>query len=215
MQILGLNQYNALSLPDGSVVIAFGLLDQVQSDDELAFVLAHELGHIRLNHFAADVKAAKRQQTMSKLGQAFVVGAAVAGGVSSVSSGASALGRRRRGRLCRRPPRVGRRGHGPLPERRWSRPPGRAPTRTRPTPSASTWRWPTSTRPKPPRPRCSTSIQADADNRAAQTEALNAKIKEELGKAAGEAAIKAVYSGGFSGAGRPRQPAQGRRPASP
>ena len=57
MHILGVDYYNAYSLPDGSIVVAFGLLDQAQSDDEVAFVLAHELGHVRLGHFAA--KAAR------------------------------------------------------------------------------------------------------------------------------------------------------------
>jgi predicted Zn-dependent protease len=52
VQILGVNYYNAYSLPDGSIVVAFGLLDGAKSDDEVAFVLAHELGHVRLNHFA-------------------------------------------------------------------------------------------------------------------------------------------------------------------
>jgi hypothetical protein len=53
VHILGLDYYNAYSLPDGSIVVAFGLLDQAQSDDEVAFVLAHELGHVRLGHFAS------------------------------------------------------------------------------------------------------------------------------------------------------------------
>ena len=58
VHILGVDYYNAYSLPDGSIVVAFGLLDQAQSDDEVAFVLAHELGHVRLGHFAARRRSA-------------------------------------------------------------------------------------------------------------------------------------------------------------
>ncbi len=37
--------FNAMALPGGHIVIYSGLLDAVDSDEELAFVLAHELGH--------------------------------------------------------------------------------------------------------------------------------------------------------------------------
>ncbi len=36
---------NALALPGGHIIIFTGLLDKVASENELAFVLAHELGH--------------------------------------------------------------------------------------------------------------------------------------------------------------------------
>jgi predicted Zn-dependent protease len=36
---------NALAFPGGFIVVTTGLLDQVESENELAFVLAHELGH--------------------------------------------------------------------------------------------------------------------------------------------------------------------------
>ena len=38
---------NAMALPGGLVVVTQGLLDQVESENELAFVLGHELGHFR------------------------------------------------------------------------------------------------------------------------------------------------------------------------
>jgi len=38
---------NALALPGGLIVVSQGLLDQVESENELAFVLGHELGHFR------------------------------------------------------------------------------------------------------------------------------------------------------------------------
>ncbi len=38
---------NALAFPGGLIVVTRGLLDNVESENELAFVLAHELGHFR------------------------------------------------------------------------------------------------------------------------------------------------------------------------
>jgi Zn-dependent protease with chaperone function len=38
---------NAMALPGGLIVVTSGLLDQVESENELAFVLGHELGHFR------------------------------------------------------------------------------------------------------------------------------------------------------------------------
>jgi Zn-dependent protease with chaperone function len=38
---------NAVALPGGFVLVTSGLLDQVESENELAFVLAHEIGHFR------------------------------------------------------------------------------------------------------------------------------------------------------------------------
>lgn len=38
---------NAMALPGGLIVVTRGLLDQVESENELAFVIGHELGHFR------------------------------------------------------------------------------------------------------------------------------------------------------------------------
>ena len=38
---------NAMALPGGLIVVTEGLLDQVESENELAFVLGHELGHFK------------------------------------------------------------------------------------------------------------------------------------------------------------------------
>ena len=38
---------NAMALPGGLIVVTEGLLDEVESENELAFVLGHELGHFR------------------------------------------------------------------------------------------------------------------------------------------------------------------------
>ena len=38
---------NALALPGGTIVVTSGLLDRVETENELAFILGHELGHFR------------------------------------------------------------------------------------------------------------------------------------------------------------------------
>lgn len=41
---------NALSLPGGYIYVHEGLIDKVDTNDELAFVLAHEIGHVAAKH---------------------------------------------------------------------------------------------------------------------------------------------------------------------
>jgi predicted Zn-dependent protease len=41
------DQANAMALPGGLIVVTRGLLDQLESENELAFVLGHEMGHFR------------------------------------------------------------------------------------------------------------------------------------------------------------------------
>jgi predicted Zn-dependent protease len=72
------NLINAFALPGGHVFIGRGLLDQMTSEDELAFVLSHEIEHIdhyhavervqweaQLHHLDLDVVAAIVQIPMS------------------------------------------------------------------------------------------------------------------------------------------------------
>ncbi|MBN2332307.1 MAG: M48 family metallopeptidase [Deltaproteobacteria bacterium] len=45
IRLASTQKVNAIALPGGTIVIFAGLLDTVTSENELAFVLAHELGH--------------------------------------------------------------------------------------------------------------------------------------------------------------------------
>ncbi len=45
VQLVESDEINALALPGGHIVVFSGLLEQVASENELALVLAHELGH--------------------------------------------------------------------------------------------------------------------------------------------------------------------------
>lgn len=49
-RLIKAKEVNAFSLPGGYVYVNSGLMDQASSDDELAGVLAHEIGHIVARH---------------------------------------------------------------------------------------------------------------------------------------------------------------------
>ncbi|HEY3811701.1 MAG TPA: M48 family metalloprotease [Caulobacteraceae bacterium] len=91
VHVIGLDFYNAYSLPDNSIVVAFGLLEQAQSDDEVAFILAHELGHLRLGHFAKGAREARQAHLTSRMGELFVIGSAASAGVSNLRSGGNGV----------------------------------------------------------------------------------------------------------------------------
>ena len=50
LSVLDSDTPNAFALPGGSVVVTRGLLDQAESENELAFVLGHEIGHFAGRH---------------------------------------------------------------------------------------------------------------------------------------------------------------------
>jgi len=56
-QVLDDDTVNAVSLPGGYVYVNSGLVDKVSNDDELACVLAHEVGHIVARHSIKKLQA--------------------------------------------------------------------------------------------------------------------------------------------------------------
>jgi predicted Zn-dependent protease len=75
-------EINAFALPGGYVYINRGLLLFLKTEDELAAVLAHEVGHITARH-------AVQQQARGRLGSA---AAAVGGVVAAVATGSGYIG---------------------------------------------------------------------------------------------------------------------------
>ena len=59
-------EVNAFATPGGHIMIARGLLRLVQSEDELAAVLAHEIAHVALGHGLSSVQGAKIAQIASE-----------------------------------------------------------------------------------------------------------------------------------------------------
>ena len=80
---------NAFALPGGFVYVNKGLLDYVQSDDELAGVLAHEIAHVAHHHGMQLLKAEQKQLTAMAL--ALIVGASVGVDSSTIGDLAQAM----------------------------------------------------------------------------------------------------------------------------
>ena len=66
VRVLDLDMVNAIALPGGPIIIFRGLLDQAQSSDELAGVLAHEMTHVARRH--------AMERLMEALGLSFIFG---------------------------------------------------------------------------------------------------------------------------------------------
>lgn len=62
----------AYSTPDGNVYVAMAWLPVLTNEDEVAAILAHELGHVLLTHHSSDilVSVRKRAQSLHELGLA-------------------------------------------------------------------------------------------------------------------------------------------------
>ncbi|MEO6699682.1 MAG: M48 family metalloprotease [Paraperlucidibaca sp.] len=85
-------QINAFAVPGGVIGVNTGLILSSDSEDELASVLSHELGHLSQRHFARSQEANQYNQWLALAGLlASIAGAAAgAGGDLGVAVGASA-----------------------------------------------------------------------------------------------------------------------------
>ncbi len=70
--ILANPAFAAYSTPDGNVYVAMGWLPFLSDEDEMAAIVAHELGHVLLTHHSADIVTGvrKRAQSLHELGLA-------------------------------------------------------------------------------------------------------------------------------------------------
>ncbi len=66
------NTVNAFALPGGQIFITIGLLKRLENEDQVAGVLAHEIGHVVARHSAEQM--AKNDLTQRLVGAAGVVG---------------------------------------------------------------------------------------------------------------------------------------------
>ena len=83
-------QVNAFAVPGGVVGINTGLILTAESEDEVASVLAHELGHLSQRHFARSQDAGKYNQWIALGGLLASIAAAAAGGGSGSDLGLAA-----------------------------------------------------------------------------------------------------------------------------
>lgn len=70
--VLDSKEINAMACPGGIIFVTKGLVDLMTSEDELAAVLAHEIGHIINKDGVNAVKSARWTQALAVLGSAAV-----------------------------------------------------------------------------------------------------------------------------------------------
>lgn len=63
--ITGQKQLNAFALPGGYLFFHRGLLESMESEDELAFVVAHEMSHVLLRHSFRMQRSLNREHELS------------------------------------------------------------------------------------------------------------------------------------------------------
>lgn len=88
VMVADIDMINAVALPGGQIIIFRGLIDEARSPDEVAGVLAHEIGHVRERHV---MKAMLRQLGLSVLLSGSDIGA-TAGGILSLGYSRDAEG---------------------------------------------------------------------------------------------------------------------------
>ena len=85
--VIDSKQVNAFAFPGGAIFFYTGLYDRLKTEDELAGVLAHELIHVRREHWAR--RTGKQQSQNLLITAALILGKAnnsVATGVSALNS---------------------------------------------------------------------------------------------------------------------------------
>lgn len=80
-------EVNAFAVPGGVIGVNTGLILTAESEDELAGVMAHELGHLSQRHFARSQEANKYNQWIALGGLLASIAAASAGGSSGGNLG--------------------------------------------------------------------------------------------------------------------------------
>ena len=62
MHIFGSTAYAPRAKPDNSIIVPLGLIERAQTDDEVAWVIAHEYSHIALRHYARTAELIQRER---------------------------------------------------------------------------------------------------------------------------------------------------------
>lgn len=66
--VLDTDEINAMAAPAGFIFVSRGLLEELQSEDELAAVLSHEVGHVVLHHGIDAISGSKVTDALQIIG---------------------------------------------------------------------------------------------------------------------------------------------------
>ncbi len=64
------DSFNAFASPSGFIFIHSGLIEQIESEEELAGILAHEIAHVSCRHISAQIERSSKMKFMSIAGLA-------------------------------------------------------------------------------------------------------------------------------------------------
>lgn len=78
--------YNAFATPAGQIFIYSGLMEAMDSEDELAGILAHEIGHVYCRHISQQIERSKKINMATLAGIAAGVLLGMAGGGAAASA---------------------------------------------------------------------------------------------------------------------------------
>ena len=74
VHVLANNEYAPAAMPDGSIMVRFGLITRADTDEEVAFLLGHELAHVRLGHFGDDEAIRRKRQLARDVANTYLSG---------------------------------------------------------------------------------------------------------------------------------------------
>src|SRR5690606_30961049 len=69
---------NAMALPNGDIYFTIGLLVALNSDDQLAAVMAHEIGHVVAQHSLKTVREREGKKLTANIADIFLLGTGIA-----------------------------------------------------------------------------------------------------------------------------------------
>lgn len=94
--VINEDMYNAFATPAGHIFIYSGLLEAMESEDELAGILGHEIAHVYCRHISQKIELAKKVGWAQLAGMAAGILLGAAGGsaaaASAVTMGSAATG---------------------------------------------------------------------------------------------------------------------------
>jgi hypothetical protein len=71
--VIASGEYAPSTFPDGTVAVRMGLLLRAETDDEVAYILGHELAHLRLGHFADDGDFRRKRQIATMVARVYAL----------------------------------------------------------------------------------------------------------------------------------------------
>ena len=74
VHVLANNEYAPAAMPDGSIMVRIGLISRSETDEEVAFLLGHELAHVRLGHFGDDEAIRRKRQLARNVANTYLSG---------------------------------------------------------------------------------------------------------------------------------------------